>query len=192
MSVAAVVLAAGAGTRFTASGGTGHKLLADLGGRTVLDRVLETVVATHLPVAVVSGATDLRDRVPSEVTLLANDRWAEGIATSVQVAVRWAEAEGHHALVVGLADQPAVTTATWATLAALPSDPSGPPIAVATYDGRRGNPVRLAAAVWPLLPDSGDEGARSLLRERPELVREVPCSGHAWDVDTVEDLERWS
>ena len=189
MTVAAVVLAAGAGTRFAASGGTSHKLLADLDGRTVLHRVLDAVLATHVPVAVVSGAADLRQHVPPDVTLLENDRWAEGIATSLQVAVRWAADEGHDAIVVGLADQPAVTTATWATLAALPSEP---PIAVATYDGRRGNPVRLAAAVWPLLPDTGDEGARVLVRGRPELVRAVPCTGHAWDVDTVEDLERWS
>jgi molybdenum cofactor cytidylyltransferase len=137
----------------------------------------------------VSGAMDLRAHVPAGVTVLANERWAEGIATSLQVGVQWAAAEGHDAVVVGLADQPAVTPATWATLAACPAEP---PIAVATYDGVRGNPVLLAAAVWPLLPDTGDEGARVLLRGRPDLVREVPCSGQAWDVDTVEDLERWS
>jgi CTP:molybdopterin cytidylyltransferase MocA len=190
MTVAGVVLAAGAGARFTDSGGRGHKLLAELDGRTVLDRVLDAVLAARLDaVALVTGAVDLGDRVPPGVRVLVNARWQEGIATSLRVAVDWAAAAGHDALVVGLADQPAVGPAAWAAVAAAPDEP---PIAVASYDGRRGNPVRLAAPVWARLPTTGDEGARVLMRERPELVRAVPCTGQAWDVDTVEDLERWS
>jgi CTP:molybdopterin cytidylyltransferase MocA len=188
--VAGVVLAAGAGRRFAASGGDGHKLLVELDGVPVVVRVLQAVTAAGLDeVVVVHGAVDLAGLVPPSVVLLPNPHWADGIATSLQVALRHAADAGHDAVVVGLADQPAVTAEAWRAVAAAPPDP---PIAVATYDGTRGNPVRLGAAVWPLLPVTGDDGARAVMRERPDLVREVPCTGRAWDVDTVEDLERWS
>ncbi len=190
MTVAGVVLAAGAGERFARSGGHGHKLLAEHGGRAVVDHVLAAVRSAGFDeVVLVQGAVDLSGRAGEDVVLLRNERWADGIASSLQAAVAYAAAAGHDAIVVGLADQPAVPAEAWRAVAGAPA---APPIAVATYDGQRGNPVRLAAEVWPLLPTTGDEGARALMRGRPELVREVPCSGRAWDVDTVEDLERWS
>lgn len=188
MTIAAVVLAAGAGSRFLASGGAHPKPLAEVGGVPLVDRVLDAVIAAGLDeVVLVDGSTDLSDRATSEVVVLHNERWPEGIATSLQVAIGHARAAGHRAIVVGLADQPGVSADAWRAVATAVA-----PITVATYDGRRGNPVRLDAEVWDLLPLTGDEGARRLMRERPDLVREVPCTGEPWDIDTVEDLERWS
>lgn len=186
MTTAAVVLAAGAGSRFV---GPTHKLLAPFRGRPLVAWALETAVAAGLDATlVVTGAVDLGGLVPKEATVVRNERWAEGQATSVAAAVAAAARAGHDAVVVGLGDQPLVPASAWRAVAAA----DGVPIAVATYAGRRANPVRLAASVWPLLPETGDEGARALMRRQPDLVGEVACDGAGSDVDTTEDLRRWS
>ncbi|MDP1821443.1 MAG: NTP transferase domain-containing protein [Acidimicrobiales bacterium] len=185
-----MVLAAGAGQRFAASGAGEHKLVTSVRGEALVNHAVRAATAAAVgEVVVVQGAVDLTEHVPAGTTLVDNPRWPEGISTSLQAALDHARARRCSAVVVGLADQPGVGPAAWRAVAA---SPSLPPIAVATYDGRRANPVRLAEAVWDLLPETGDEGARAVMRDRPELVREIPCSGEPWDVDTVEDLERWS
>jgi molybdenum cofactor cytidylyltransferase len=185
VTVAAVVLAAGAGTRF---GGPGHKLLAEFRGHPVVWWALEAATAARLSeVAVIVGAVDLGPAVPEGVTVIENPDWASGQASSLQAAVAWATERRHDAVVVGLGDQPLVPSEAWAAVAASTS-----PVAVATFDGQRRPPVRLARPVWSLLPAAGDEGARVLMKRRPDLVCEVVCEGQPVDIDNEEDLSRWS
>ena len=187
----AVILAAGGSSRF----GGAAKQLVSLGGRPLvriaLDAALDAAADTDLfeAVAVVEGAVDLGGIVPEGVVRLENPDWGSGQASSVQVAVQWALDSGFDSLVVGLADQPGVTADAWRLVAGATG---AGPIVIATYDGTRGNPVRLDRAVWSSLPTTGDEGARSLARKQPELVREVPCPGTMLDIDTLEDLDRWN
>jgi molybdenum cofactor cytidylyltransferase len=96
---------------------------------------------------------------------------------------------GPEAMVVGLGDQPFIPAETWAAVANAPAEQH---IVVATYGGLRRNPVRIAAQLWEQIPRTGDEGARPLLRSRADLVHELPCNGDPADIDTVEDLLRWS
>lgn len=188
--VLAVLLAAGGGTRF--AGGV-HKLRAALRGRPVLAHAVSALAASGLDAVVVTGAVDVADLVPDGMATLFNPRWTEGQATSVQAGIVEARRRGHDAVVVGLGDQPFVTSEAWKRVADAHAD-----LAVATYDGQRGHPVRFGAAVWDLLPTTGDEVGRAVMRDRPELVREIRFdTGHgielpATDIDTVEDLRRWS
>jgi CTP:molybdopterin cytidylyltransferase MocA len=184
--VLAVVLAAGGGSRFA---GQGHKLLATSGGRTVVEHAVAAARAALGEVLVVSGAAELPPAVTATagVRLVHNPHWADGQATSLAAAI--AELSGDdsiEAVVVGLGDQPGITPEAWRRVAA-----STAPIAIATYAGRRPNPVRLHRSVWPLLPTTGDEGARVVTRLRADLVEEVPCSGSPDDIDTLEDVLRW-
>ncbi len=193
-SLLAVVLAAGAGSRWRAAGGDGHKLLADLHGRPVVWHAVHAAKQSGCDVVVVTGAVDVSAVVPKGVMLLHNPRWAAGQSTSLQVAVDEATRRGVLGIVVGLGDQPDVPGSAWKAVVDETFDPLHP-ISVASYEGVRGQPVRLLASVWPLLPAEGDEGARSVLRVRPELVREVACSGPARqlaDIDLPEDLRSWN
>lgn len=191
----AVVLAAGGGSRFT---GSTHKLVARLRGRAVVAWAVAAPVAAGLPVLVVAGAVDLDGAFDDAfdalgdggggIEVIQNPDWAEGQATSLAAAVGVARARGHDSIVVGLGDQPLLTPAAWAAVATTDDGP----IAVATYRGVRGQPVRLGAEVWPDLPVTGDEGARRLLSDGHHPVTEVACDGDPADIDTQEDLRRWS
>ena len=193
VSQAAVVLAAGGGSRWD---GDGHKLLAEVDGRPLAAHALAAAADAGLDeLVVVTGAVDLTgvlagvldEALPVTVKVLHNERWAEGQAGSLGLAVAHAVAVGHDAVVVGLADSPGVHAEAWRAVAAVEAE-----LAVATFAGRRRPPTLIGRSLWGQLPQAGDQGARDLLADRPDLVVEVPCPGDPADVDTMEDLWRWT
>jgi CTP:molybdopterin cytidylyltransferase MocA len=184
LTVAAVVLAAGEGSRFD---GPTHKLLVPFRGRPLVEWSVQAALDASLDATfVVVGAVDIA--APAGAVVVRNPRWSDGQATSLCAGIRAAKAQRHDAVVIGLGDQPLVPVDAWRAVA----ESEERPIATAVFDGRRRPPVRLAADVWSLLPTSGDEGARVLMRQRPDLVTEVPCAGDPIDIDTQEDLDRWT
>ena len=183
--VAGVVLAAGGGTRFE---GATHKLLAPFRGRPIVECVFEAVAAAGFnQVYVVTGAVELGSLLPPGFTEISAADWAEGQSRTLHAAVARAHQDGHEAIVVGLGDQPLVPTSAWRSVGA-----SAGSIVIASFEGKRRPPVKLHRSVWDLLPTQGDEGARTLMKDRPDLVSEIPCTGNPADIDTAEDLAQWS
>lgn len=185
--VLGVILAAGAGTRFTAPG---HKLRQPLGDRPVfshaLGHMLESGIGHH---AVVTGAVDLGDLL-GDTTELHNDQWRTGQLGSVRIALEHARRLGVEVVVFGLGDQPFLEPEAWWSVAIHPT-----PIAVATYGGRRGHPVAIHREMWDVLDETAtdpDSGLRDVMRLRPDDVGEVACKGNPADIDTPEDLAKWS
>lgn len=192
MSVAAAVFAAGRGRRL---GGDTAKPLLEWRGRPLLTWALDAARGSGLgPVLVTVGyrADEVAAVVPAGVEVVTNPEWEEGIAASLRAVLRALEPRtGVTAVCVGLADQPRTGPDAYRRLAA--AHEAGAQLAVATYDGRRGNPVLLARSLWPQACElQGDAGARQLMGTTGVTVTEVPCdgTGTADDVDTLEDLGR--
>jgi nicotine blue oxidoreductase len=163
--IAAVVLAAGAATRFGAPK-----------QRFLLEPVLERVRASMVDhVLVVIGAY----QVETEARTVKCDEWERGPGASLRCGLV-ALPEEVEAAVVVLADGPNLNPlAIDRVIEAW--EASGEEVLAATYGGQRSHPVLLARSAWHRVPD---EGARSLAAVR------IPCDdlGPPGDVDTPGDL----
>ncbi len=162
--VAAVVLAAGAATRF---GSPKQRLL--------LPRVLERVAEIE-DVVVVVGAYALD--APGARVVVAGE-WERGPGASLRAGLAALGSEVEAAVVV-LADGPSLAPAAVERVLSAWRSGAGNVVA-ASYGGARGHPLVLGRAAWAEVPD---EGLRDV------AVTLVPCDdlGSPGDVDTPADL----
>lgn len=197
LRLAVLVLAAGAGSRFSPQ--PGAKLLADLDGRPVLEHVLVAVRAFGPAATIVvlgHAADDIERRIHWHAELRVVNRTPElGLASSLQAGVRTlarlpAAPDGTF---IVLGDQPRLRPDVMRTLAAAAASegPDGRPALVPRYAGHPGpqNPVLLMRPAWAWVDElSGDHGLASLMASRPDAIREVPFEGSMPDVDEPADL----
>jgi CTP:molybdopterin cytidylyltransferase MocA len=168
MSVAAVVLAAGAGSRF---GGPKQRLL--------LPRVLERLRRTSVDdIVVVAGAYGLKAEGARVVTC---PEWELGPGASLRCGLDALPPDAEAAVVV-LADGPNLAPEAVERVLAAWREGAGELVAAA-YDGDRSHPLVVGRALWDAVPD---DGLRAL---EPVLVpcRDLEAPG---DVDTPEQLPR--
>jgi len=216
--VAALVLAAGAGRRFLAAGGSGSKVLADVDGQPLLthvlalaavaglDPILVVVPPEHdaLLAAMVLDDRVLGDRVLSErgeprsrVRTVVNPSAALGMGTSLAAGLEAlahdGDADACDACVVLLADQPRIDPDVITRVVQEWRHTDRP--VRADYEDGPGHPVLLPRRTWDTVllrlrdPDqAADEGARGMLTGLGAVTLDVE-GPMPIDVDVPTDLE---
>jgi molybdenum cofactor cytidylyltransferase len=186
MKSALVLLAAGNSTRMGAP-----KQLLDFGGKPLLRHAAEVALSAGCdPVIVVLGARgqELRQALagtPVEVVL--NQRWADGMGTSIQAGVRALEHREVSGAILALADQPFITADFLRGLAEK-SVETGRPIVASLYSGTAGVPVFFAREAFPMLMKlEPEQGCKGVILGHPADSLLVDCPEAAIDIDTPED-----
>lgn len=174
-SVAGVVLAAGEGKRFG-----GPKAPFEFEGERLVDRAVRRLREAGCdPVFVILGAWEGQ---VDDALVIVNHGWEEGMGSSLRIALKWVNAttEAEYALIT-LVDLPGLTSEA---ISRVINAPAG--IAVATFNGERGHPVRIPRAHFRHLIDTvaGDEGAREFLAGREDVQWvEVADVADGFDLD---------
>jgi molybdenum cofactor cytidylyltransferase len=189
-NVAAIILAAGRSTRM----GGPNKLLAELGGKTLVRIVTEQALASKAKgVIVVTGhqaAQVEKALLGLNVKFVRNPDFAQGLAGSVKAGVA-AVPNNADGAVICLGDMPLIDAHLIDRLIEAFAPDRGNLIAVPVSDGRRGNPVLWSRRFFnELMTLDGDIGARHLIARHSEAVAEVPVEGHGafLDIDTPQAL----
>ena len=186
--ISAVILAAGEAVRFGQC-----KQLMPLGGKTLLEHVLDSVGGSQVDdVVVVLGANadEIRRRIDfGSARVVINPDYANGMSTSIQAGLRAVDAE---AAMIVLADQPFVTSQTL-NLLIDEYRRTRPGVVIPTYNGFRGNPVIADRSLFAEMMNlRGDVGCRAIFGDHAESIVKVAVDdrGVVTDIDTREDLDR--
>ena len=185
--VSAIILAAGASTRFGSP-----KQLLDWRGQPLLRHVImQTLAAPVSEIIVVLGAHAARISPVVQglpVVLARNPRWQAGLSGSVALGLRALRSPADAALFL-LADQPEISAELMARLITAFAE-SRAPIVAPRVAGRRGNPALFARELFPeLMQVQGDQGGRALMQRYQERIQWVAADERAlFDIDRPRDL----
>jgi molybdenum cofactor cytidylyltransferase len=189
--VAAIVLAAGAGTRM----GGRPKALLTVDQQTFIARVVDTARRAGVSrlVVVLGHAADEVERAlgdAADVTVALNPEPARGQLSSLKVGLREAaECDGALAWPV---DHPLVRTATVTQVLAEAARHPGKAV-VPRFEGRGGHPTFFPRTLFSALMSLPDEaGARGLFERHPEAVLRIDVEdpGVRHDIDTPADYAK--
>jgi molybdenum cofactor cytidylyltransferase len=186
LEITAILLAAGAGSRFG-----GDKLLHPLpDGLAIGAHAARNLIAAGLEVVAVvkQGDFPLADLLEQEgcsVTMFAEA--ARGMGASLAHGV--GQRRSSDGWLIALADMPRIKSSTIATIAKALA--AGRELVAPAYEGQRGHPVGLGRRFGPQLAAlGGDAGARDIIAQHKGQLELIECDdpGVLHDIDRREDL----
>lgn len=191
-AIGIVLLAAGEASRYGSA-----KQLLDIDGEPMARRMARAALAVSPHVAVVTGAH--RDAVEDSLRGLAVDMafhagWEGGIGSSLAFGVKHLRRrhKALDAIVVSLADQPAIGAMHLRALIAASEAEPAPIVASAYGNGVRGAPCLFPSRFFDELEAlDGAEGARRLLQLHADDVHALPMPDARIDIDTPQDYRNW-
>ena len=188
MNVTAIILAAGASRRMRT-----QKLLLPFAGKTVIEHVIDQVIAGGLAdVLIVVGADPAVAEAAGRrsVRIIRNDHPDQGMLRSVRCGLRAVPDTCDAALIV-LGDQPSISGGLVTRILEASRTFPGK-ILVPSFDGARGHPLLVPMGYREeLLTRYDHEGLRGLLRTHAGDIRELPGDPSVLaDMDDLADYRR--
>lgn len=191
--IAAIVLAAGKSTRFGST-----KMIAPINGKPLVQHALLAATrvcegAVHLVVghdsnAIVDAAADSGGEKLLYKTIV-NERFAQGIGTSIAAGVR-ACRDHADAILILLGDQALITGDHLLHLINAWSG-ADTEIVASIFDEVRGPPILFPKKCFDDLEKlEGDAGAKVVMEDTQYELRTVACRAAQFDVDNKDDLVR--
>ena len=191
-NTSAIILAAGLSKRM----GTINKLLIPIDGKSMVRRTVEQYINTGIEqIIVVVGHQQDRIRAALsglKVKLVFNDGFDNGQITSIRCGLK-AISKQSQTVLIGLSDQPLLTTHDIQQLLQAFLQQSSKSILVPYYQDVRGNPIVLSATQALAVDRDGVRlGCRKLIDKHPEKVLrfDVVSNHYNCDLDNVEEVAK--
>lgn len=189
--IAIIILAAGRSSRLGRP-----KQLMEYRGHTLIHHAVESALNSSLRPIIVVTSPGLVDPIRKEVAdkdfdILTNTECEIGMSSSIRMGLSHAVSmiPEIDAVILGLCDQPHVTSETFTRLAEKYRN-ERKPIVASEYSDTLGVPALFDRSMFDeLLALTGDRGAKSLFSKHAANVARVASPEAAFDIDSAEDLK---
>ena len=168
------------------------KQLVKFKGSTLLQHAIDQATAINFEASVLvlgaNAVTIQKEINPKSFSILINQDWRRGMASSLHLAIEQIEINLDGVLIL-VGDQPFVSEKLLQEMMSIFGSSSD--IVACSYKGINGVPALLGSDYFEaLLTLEGDTGARKIIKKHLAKVKSITFEQGNFDIDTPEDLNR--